>query len=301
MMKILSAFLFFSLLGFPIPENKSAETQRKVSIEGHRGARGHLPENTIRGFLLALDQGADTLEMDVVVTSDEKVVVSHEPWFSAAISLDPGGRPIPKEIEREHNIYQMKYSQVLKYDVGSIGNAAFPGQRKEKAVKPLLEDVIKKAESHAKSKKLPLVKYNIEIKSDPKGDRFFHPEPAEFAKLVLKVVKKQKIEGRTIIQSFDVRALQAMKEIAPDMPLALLVAAAGPPATSLEKLGFTPNTYSPNFLLVTEELVRFCREKGMRIVPWTVNAPEDLERMAALNIDGVITDYPDRAVKVFRK
>ncbi|QQS32461.1 MAG: glycerophosphodiester phosphodiesterase [Acidobacteriota bacterium] len=300
-MKILSALLLFSLLGFPVAENASAETQRKVSIEGHRGARGHLPENTIPSFLLALDQGADTLEMDVVISSDKKVVVSHEPWFSSAISLDPTGQRIPKEIEREHIIYQMKYSQVVRYDVGSIGNAEFPQQRKEKAVKPLLEDVIKKAESHAKSKKLPPVSYSIEIKSDPKGDRLFHPEPAEFAKLVVDVITKQKIDGRSIIQSFDVRALQAVKEIAPNMPLALLVSAAGPPQANLDKLGFTPNTYSPNFSLVNEELIRFCREKGMRIVPWTVNEIADLEKMAKFDIDGIISDYPDRAVQVFRK
>lgn len=299
-MKILSALLLFSLLGFLIPEH-SFPTQRKVSIEGHRGARGYVPENTIPSFLLALDQGADTLEMDVVISSDKKVVVSHEPWFSSAISLDPTGQRIPKEIEREHIIYQMKYSQVVRYDVGSIGNPEFSQQRKEKAVKPLLEDVIKKAESHAKSKKLPPVRYNIEIKSDPKGDRLFHPEPAEFAKLVVDVITKQKIDGRSIIQSFDVRALQAVKEIAPNMPLALLVSAAGPPQANIDKLGFTPNTYSPNFSLVNEELIHFCREKGMRIVPWTVNEIADLEKMAKFDIDGIISDYPDRAVQVFRK
>lgn len=300
-MKILSALLFFSLFGSPIVENTSADTQRKVSIQGHRGARGYVPENTIPSFLLALDQGADTLEMDVVISSDKKVVVSHEPWFSSAISLDPTGQRIPKEIEREHIIYQMKYSQVLKYDVGSIGNAEFPQQRKEKAVKPLLEDVIKKVESHAKSKKLPPVRYNIEIKSDPKGDRLFHPEPAEFAKLVVDVITKQKIESRSIIQSFDVRSLQAVREIAPNMPLSLLVSAAGSPQANVDKLGFTPNTYSPNFSLVNEELIRFCREKGMRIVPWTVNEIADLEKMAKFDIDGIISDYPDRAVQVFRK
>lgn len=295
-MKLFSALLIFSLLGLPGPQ-----AQRKVSIEGHRGARGHLPENTIPSFLLALDQGADTLEMDVVVSGDKKVVVSHEPWFAAAISLDPAGKRIPKEIEREHNIYQMKYAQVAKYDVGSIGNADFPGQRKQKAVKPLLEDVIKQAESHAKKKGLPPVRYNIEIKSDPKGDRLFHPEPTEFAKLVVDVITKQMIDGRSIIQSFDVRSLQAVKELAPNMPLALLVSAAGPPQANLDKLGFTPNTYSPNFSLLNEDLVRFCREKGMRLVPWTVNEVADLEKIAKFDIDGVITDYPDRAVQVFRR
>lgn len=300
-MKLLSALLLFSLIGFPVPENSVSAPQRKVSIEGHRGARGHLPENTVPSFLLAIDQGADTLEMDVVVSSDKKVVVSHEPWFSSAISLDPTGQRIPKEIEREHIIYQMKYSQVVKYDVGSLGNEAFPSQRKQKAVKPLLEEVIKQAESYAKKKGLPPVRYNIEIKSDPKGDRLFHPEPTEFAKLVVDVITKQKIEGRSIIQSFDVRSLQAVKELAPNMPLALLVSAAGPPQANLDKLGFTPNTYSPNFSLLNEDLVRFCREKGMRIVPWTVNEIPDLENIAKFDIDGVITDYPDRAVQVFRR
>ena len=114
---------------------------RPFSIEGHRGARGYVPENTIPSFKKALEQGSDTLELDVVVSKDGKVVVSHEPWFSSVISLDKDGNAIPAEKEREYNIFQMPYSEVKLYDVGSMGNKGFPEQVKMKVAKPLLSDV----------------------------------------------------------------------------------------------------------------------------------------------------------------
>ena len=275
--------------------------QTKVSIEGHRGARGHLPENTIPSFLLAIDLGADTLEMDVVITKDKRVLVSHEPWFHHAISLDPKGKRIPRETEREHNIFQMTYVETRKYDVGSIGNFGFPDQKPMKVHKPLMTDVFKAVEEFVKDKRFAPIRYNIEIKSGLQGDGTFHPAPAEFAQLVLADVKKFGLEKRVIIQSFDVRPLHELKRTAPDLPLALLVGGNEDPVGKLESLTFVPDTLSPHFSRVNEKLVEFCREKGMKLVPWTVNAIEDLERISKFDIDGIITDYPDRAVKVFRK
>lgn len=278
------------------PQNRSSFT-----IEGHRGARGYSPENTIPSFILAIDQGADTLELDVVVTRDNKLLVSHEPWFSSVISLDPNGQRIPKEKEREHNIFKMTYSETTRYDVGRIGNAGFPEQRPVKIAKPLLTDVFKSVEKYTSSKKLPVVRYNIEIKSHSQGDDSFHPVPSVFAKLLLEDVSKFKLQDRVIIQSFDVRPLQEIKRTNGNIPLALLVNNPEGVGANLAKLGFIPDTYSPHFSLVDAALVKYCRENGMKIVPWTVNDVPDLERMRTFDLDGIITDYPDRAVKVFRK
>lgn len=300
------SFLIFLALvslathGFP-QMNAESPKAKSVSIEGHRGARGYLPENTIPSFKLALEQGADTLEMDIVITKDKQVLLSHEPWFSAAISTGPDGKRIAKDKERDHNIFKLTYAETLGYDVGSLGNPAFPEQKAMPASKPLLAHVFAAIERFAKEKAIAPPRYNIEIKSTAEGDGVFHPAPGEFADLVVKEIERAGLTDRTIIQSFDVRPLQHIKKNFPAMQVALLVGGDEDPAKKLALLGFTPATLSPHFSLVSEKLIALCHEKGMKLVPWTVNRTEDLERMSKFDLDGIITDYPDRAVRVFRK
>ncbi len=274
---------------------------RPVSIEGHRGARGHAPENTIPSFKKALLLGADTLELDVVVSKDGKVVVSHEAWFSSAISLDKDGKRIAADKQRENNIYKMAYDEVKQFDVGSIGNKDFPMQEKMKAVKPLLSDVFNEISKFVKQQKIAAPRYNIEIKTEgPDGDGLYHPSPEVFATLVYNEIKTGKMLKSVIVQSFDVRPLQEMRKISKDVPLALLVSNKDGVAKNLEKLGFAPDTYSPHYSLVDASMVEACRTRGIRVVPWTVNEIADLERMKTFDIDGIITDYPDRAVRAFK-
>ena len=154
--------LFFICLLFAT--SALAQTSPTFEIEGHRGARGLLPENTIPSFIKALEYGVKTIELDVVVSRDNKLVVSHEPWFSSVISLDPKGNPIPAEKQKEHNIYNMNYSEIKKYDVGSLGNKDFPEQQKMKTYKPLLSEVFVEIGKYVKKNKLQPVRYNIEIK-----------------------------------------------------------------------------------------------------------------------------------------
>lgn len=291
-------FLIISLL---LLTTSAFPQTRPFSIEGHRGARGYVPENTIPSFKKALEQGADTLELDVVISKDNKVVVSHEPWFSSIISLDKGGKPIPADKQREYNIFQMPYSEVKLFDVGSIGNKDFPMQKKMKVAKPLLKDVFVEIAKYVRQNKLAAPRYNIEIKSNPDGDGKFHPAIDVFAKLVRDEVVAANLQKKVIIQSFDVRPLQELRKLDSKLPLALLVSNKDGIEKNLERLGFLPDTYSPHFSLVDAALVAACREKGLKIVPWTINEVADLERMKTFDLDGVITDYPDRAVKVFKK
>lgn len=277
-----------------------AQTARVVEIEGHRGARGLAPENTIPSFLKALEYDVDTLELDVVISADSKIVVSHEPWFSHVISLDKNGNAISEEKEKEHNIYKMKYSEIKLFDVGSIGNKGFPEQQKMKVAKPLLKDVFEAVQKYIKKNKLKQVRYNIEIKSNEAGDNIFHPAPAVFAKMIYDEILRNKMEKNVIVQSFDVRPLQELRKLPVKLPLALLVGNKDGIEKSLERLGFQPDTYSPHYSLVDAELVKYVRDRNMKIVPWTVNEIADLERMKTFDLDGIITDYPDRAVKVFR-
>ena len=292
-------FVLLVLLSFTF--NIFAQTAPVIEIEGHRGARGWLPENTIPSFIKALELGADTVELDVVISRDNKIVVSHEPWFSSVISLDKNGKLIPADREKEFNLYKMNYAEIKLYDVGSLGNKNFPEQQKMKVYKPLLKDVFKETQKYVRQNKLKPVKYNIEIKSNPAGDNIFHPTPAVFAKMIYDEVLKHKMQKSVIIQSFDARPLQELRRMNVKLPLALLVSNKDGIEKNLENLGFQPDAYSPHFSLVDAATVRYCRERNIKIVAWTVNEIADLENMKKFDLDGIITDYPDRAIKVFRK
>lgn len=245
--------------------------------------------------------GVNTLELDMVVTKDGKLVVSHEPWFSSAFSLDKNGQPIPVDKQRDYNIYKMTYEEVRQFDVGSLGNRDFPQQEKMKIAKPLLKDVFKELAKFAVEYKMPTPHYNIEIKTEAGGDDVFNPKPDVFAKIVFDEIRANKMEKNVIVQSFDIRALQEMRKLTNAIPLSLIVSNRYGVEKNLAKLGFDPEVYSPNFLLVDAEMVSICRKRAIKILPWTVNETADLEKMKTFDLDGLITDYPDRAVKVFRK
>lgn len=269
--------------------------QNKFDLEGHRGARGLLPENTIPAFLKAVDLGVTTLEMDVVVTKDKKLVISHDPFFSSEICSLPNGKPVPKMDEEKYIIYQMTYHNVSRFDCGKRGHPRFPGQETMSVSKPLLNQVIKEVEAYLSNNALPLVQYNIETKSLPEGDNKYHPAPAEFVRLLYNELKGLNILNRVIIQSFDVRTLQEIRKTDPDIRLALLVENNLGLNENLNRLGFVPNIYSPDFNQVNSELVSETHKRRIEIIPWTVNKVEDMNRMKSLGVDGFITDYPDIA------
>jgi glycerophosphoryl diester phosphodiesterase len=296
-MKFLTVFIWCVLLA------ANADAQRlspDFDIQGHRGARGLMPENSIPGFLKALEIGVNTLELDTVVSMDGKIVVSHDPYFSADISLDRDGKPIPADKQTTYNLFKMNYDEIKLFDVGSLGNKRFPGQQKMKVVKPLLSDVFKETRKYIKEHKLKSVMYNIETKSTPAGDNVFQPAPAVFAKILYDEIVKNKMQKFVTIQSFDVRTLQEFKKFKIKMPLVLLVENKERVEKNIEKLGFQPDVYSPNYLLVDKSLIEYCHSRGIKVIPWTVNETSDMEVLKKLNIDGIISDYPDRAVKVFR-
>lgn len=269
-------------------------------LQGHRGARGLLPENTVDGFLRALDLGVNTLELDVVVSADSQLVVSHEPWMSHAICSTPEGEPIEEDTRDRYNLYQMPYSDIQQYDCGSRGNAGFPEQEARPTFKPLLTTVIDSVEAYRLTHNLPEVRYNVETKSSPNGDGFFHPNPNAFARLVHTTLSERGVLDRSTVQSFDVRTLQAMRAIDDEVQLALLVGDTDPLETHLDVLGFVPEIYSPHYRLVDEALVHEVQERGMKLIPWTVNSVDDMQRLVELGVDGLITDYPDRFSAVRR-
>jgi glycerophosphoryl diester phosphodiesterase len=293
--------LLIAIFGFGCSQNKDTGeivVPRNFDWQGHRGARGLAPENTIPAFLKALEFPVKTLELDVVISKDSQVVLSHEPWMSAAICLKPDDTPIDEEEERQFNIFQLTWAEIQEFDCGSLRNERFPEQEPMAVNKPLLRDVAATVRAHCKANDREMPFYNIEIKSQPEWDNEFTPEPMEFARLLIDELKAIGIKDRTCIQSFDVRALQAAKEIDPDIVLALLVGNADGFEANVEALGFAPDVYSPNYALVTANLLEKAHEEGMEVIPWTVNDVETMQALIRLNVDGIITDYPNLIAEV---
>lgn len=286
---------------FTLSAHATAQTNGSFDIEGHRGCRGLMPENSLPGFLKAIDLGVNTLELDVVVSRDKQLVVSHEAYFSAEITLDPGGNRIPADQETQHNLFKMDYADIRRYDVGSLGNKRFPDQQKIKTYKPLLSEVFRETRKYVRARGLPAVRYNVETKLTPGGDGLYNPVPEVFARLLYDEILKSEMQKYVMIQSFDVRTLQEFRKFSVKLPLVLLVENQDGIQRNIERLGFRPDVYSPNYLLVEEPTVAYCRQRGILIVPWTINEIADMEAMRKLNLDGIITDYPDRAVTIFRK
>lgn len=252
-----------------------------------------MPENTIPAMKKALDLGVQTLELDVVISKDKQVVVSHDPYMAADISLKLDGTPVTAEEQKKINLYQLTYAEIKKFDVGSKPHPQFKEQQKFRAYKPLLAELIDSVDAYAKAKGMPSPMFNIEIKSSPQTDGVYHPAPDEFVKLVMDVCQKKDLAKRYNVQSFDARPLQLLHKQYPDVVLAYLTANTKTPAENLATLGFTPYAYSPYYKSVTSETVKACHEQGMVIIPWTVNTKAEIESLVALGVDGIITDYPN--------
>lgn len=285
-------------------------------LQGHRGARGLAPENTLAGFSRALEIGVSTLELDCGVTKDGIVVVSHDRLLSPDHTRDAAGRfleaPGPA-------IVDLAYEELRQYDVGRIkpGSeyaAAFPEQQPVDGERiPRLADVFALVERSGNS----TVRFNIETKIDPA-----HPlqsvSALAFARALATVIRDAGMASRTTVQSFDWRTLRLLGALAPEIGLAALTdqqpdedtVEIGKPGASawLGELdvddhgGSVPKlvqalgakTWSPHARDLTPALVIEAQALGLNVVPWTVNDPKDMERAIAAGVDGLITDYPDR-------
>ena len=271
------------------------QTHFNFDLQGHRGARGLYPENSLIAFEKAIEMGVNTIELDVVVTKDNQILVSHDPFFNSIICLDSVGNRIKKEDELNLNIFQTTYSQVQQYDCGSIKHPQFPEQTNSKVSKPLLLDVIAQSELLSSQK----IQYNIEIKSTPEGDNKYHPTPQVFVDLFIKTIQGRIPMERLTIQSFDFRVLRYIHQAYPDYRLAALVYK-DDVRTNLDALGFIPNSYIPEHTLLTAKIVAELQAKGMKVIPWTINETSRMKTVLGWGVDGIITDYPNRGL-LFKK
>ncbi|NEU07235.1 glycerophosphodiester phosphodiesterase [Flavihumibacter sp. R14] len=292
-----SALLLFScILLFSCKSSHLARLPRSFPEfykEGHRGARGLMPENTIQAMIRGIEAGANVIEVDVYTTKDSKLVVTHDPYINRDFSLLPNGEVIPKGDEKRYIIHQMTYAEVRKFDVGMKPYSAFPAQAKIPAYIPLLSDLIDSVETFTTTRGLPSVIYNIELKSSVSYDSVYNAKPAALVDAVMKVVNSKKIGDRFYIQSFDYRPLKYIHKEYPEVPIGFLTGSKTPFAKNLSELGFKPNIYSPHYSLVTKELVDSCRQMKIKIVPWTVNTKDEMKALKGLGVDGIITDFPN--------
>jgi glycerophosphoryl diester phosphodiesterase len=246
-----------------------------IQVHGHRGARAMRPENTLPAFEYAIAQGVDALELDMAVTRDNVVVVSHDPRLSAPVCTGP----------RDHAvIHELTLAEVKQWDCGAKQNPLFPKQQPVPGTRmPTLDEVFDLA---PRGKFL----FNIETKSFPDHPELT-PPPEEFARLVLAVVRKHHLESRVVLQSFDFRTLHAMKKLAPEIRRAALWE--GRPRSFVE-IGKEAEAQivSPQFRLVTPEQVKAAHAASFEVLPWTPNAPADWKRLVDAGVDGIITDDP---------
>lgn len=274
---------------------KETVVQQTFDKQGHRGCRGLMPENTVPAMMAAIGMGVTTLEMDVVMTKDRKVILSHDPWFAAEITTKPDGTYMGDREERKFNIFWMTYEQTKTFDVGLKPHPRFPKQQKMKVTKPLLADLIDSVKQYMLTARRPFPYYNIETKTNPEYDGVFTPKPEELVEGIMAVVKEKNIEDYVIIQSFDFRTLQYLHQHYPSIKTAMLIEDFDKRSLEeqLKALGFIPTIYSPAYQLVNDQLLQKCHAQQMKVIPWTVNEKGKMEELKAMGVDGIITDYPD--------
>lgn len=271
-------------------------------VHGHRGCRGLRPENTIPAFLHAVALGADVVELDVVISQDGQVVVSHEPWLSAKLGRDAAGQLIDPAQEQHHNLYQMPYAAIRQCSVGEWQHPNFPAQQPMLSYRPLLREVLQQVT--AASQHLGrTIGFSIELKSSFAGDDIFHPEPAQFVDLVVAEMQAASAAHQTTLLSFDPRILQVARRAYPRLDLCLLLEDYLPPvATLFDSLSFEPEVLGPDFQLLSAPVIQSIRETypKLKIVPWTVNTPGEMATVLQWQTDAITTDYPDRLLEMRR-
>ena len=273
----------------------SCNSEKQIDIQGHRGCRGLLPENSLPAFEKAIDLGVNTLELDIVISKYHKVLVSHEPYMNPLICYDPKGLSIPDSLETHYNLYKMNYDEIKTFDCGSKFHPTYPQQEKLKTYKPLLSEVFDLVKTKQSG-----VKFNIEIKSDPNYYGIFTPKPKAYVKLVLDEIEKNEMLRRVNLQSFDVAILEEVKKQLPTMKVALLVEDNETIDEKLKTLTFKPEIISPYFKLLSQESVKAYQSEGVLVIPWTINEAKDMKQMLSWQVDGIITDYPNTLMDLIK-
>ena len=284
-----------------------------ISLVGHRGARGLMPENTIEGFEYILDNGIRAIEFDVLLTKDEVPVITHDFNLSKSITRNAEGNWLLKNGPR---ISDVTVADLQMFDVGGVDKRSsygrlYPEQAFLSDVRiPKLSDLLELA-SLPKGQNLFLL---LEIKSDPSTDK------RKIIEHIVFEIQERSLSNRVVLHSFDWDLLNECSLIAPEMPRSYL---SQMPESSDDPFDKPPEEISPDFSSfncsipeaiqaagghlwcpyfkdITVDLVTEAHKLGLSVCTWTVNEVEDIENMIDMGIDGIITDYTDRAKKIFK-
>jgi glycerophosphoryl diester phosphodiesterase len=313
---VLAALAMFSLLAVPQVQEGSAAAAQGFDLQGHRGARGLFPENTLPGFRGAAEIGVTTWEMDVGLSADGVLVVHHDRALDPARTRRADGAWLA---EPGAPIKSLSFDDLRRFDVGRLrpdSKAArrWPNQAQLDGVRiPALEEVLALGEALAGGH----LRYNVETKVSPlsPGDS---PDPLAIADAVVERLRAAGVSQRASVQSFDWRSLRRVQEIAPEITTVYLTAEQtwldnlerGGPGASPWTAGLDLDDYdasvprlvaaaggtiwSPHFRDLKPGALHEARGLGLRVVVWTVNDPADMASLIDLGVDGIITDYPDR-------
>ena len=270
------------------------DEKQEIVVQAHRGGAALYPENTIPAMIHAVKTGTRTLELDLQVTRDNRVVVSHDAFLNSMKTLSPSGERISKEQEDALWIFRMDYDSLRKFDVGSLENPQYPGRKNLKCPVPLLSNLIDCVETYTYGAGIKPVCYNIEIKSSPEKDGSMTPEYTTFCDLSMRVLQSKNLKDRLCIQSFDVRSLQYIHQNYPDVKLSYLVEDEGLKVSDfLKRLDFVPAIISPCHTLVDRDFVSEAQAFRMKVIPWTVDTKDEVLRLRELGVDELITNRPD--------
>lgn len=301
----------------------AAPAARPFDLQGHRGARGLAPENTLAGFARALSLGVTTLELDLGVTRDGVVVVSHDAELNPDHTRDGAGRWLEATGPA---LFSLSFDELRRYDVGRLrpGSATAARFPRQTAVDgqhiPSLREVLALVRRAGNTQ----VRFNVETKLDPRFPART-PAPEAFAEAVVRVLREEGVARRSTVQSFDWRTLGHVRRLAPEIALSCLTIRQGDddnvqlgrpgPSPWLDGLdadafgGSVPRLvqatgaryWSPSFADLTPAAVREAHALGLQVLPWTPNEPEHLEALLQAEVDGIITDYPDRLREILRR
>jgi glycerophosphoryl diester phosphodiesterase len=307
-------------------------TKNSLDVQGHRGARGLRPENTLAGFEFAMELGVTTLELDIAVTKDRSVVVTHNPYVSAHLCLNGDGTSIKPDSGARYSgplIRDLTLEEIKGFDCGSINpdtarlpeppRINIPGEQMPTLIE-VFNLIVEKKSS---------VFLNIEMKIDPRYDVTI-PEN-EFVNTVVNVIQESGMKDRINLQSFNWRSLALVKQIDPEIKTAGLLGSRSfkalndsTPSPWLNGIHFSEiggsalgileeaksyiDIFSPSWRLVVPDdslflhsTVQEIQKAGFPVIPWTANKQLEMEMLIELGVDGIITDYPDSLNMVLKK
>ena len=292
---LLAAFVALAL-GCNTPKQKVYVTD----VQAHRGGMGLYPEESLEAMLNAVNLGVNTLEMDLCITRDKQVILSHDKYFHHRYATRPDGTPVLEGEPREY-LYSMPYDSVAKYDVGMKANPAWPEKQCIPVCKPLAADVIDAVEAYTRNHGLAPMKYNIEIKCEEDGEDGIEgqdwPDYKEFTDLCMAM-----LGDRLIIQCFDERALNYIHKAYPGHILSYLTEDWETDYDEyMGKLDFIPQWLSPEHHNVDAALMERAHKDGMKVVTWTVDDKDEMRRLIGLGVEGIISNYPNRLMEVVQE